>query len=200
MPAEELKIAEVIETASTGFTAQCYDLDAPPALGSLVKTSVDGVMLFAVVSHVTTASFDSGRKPIARGRDEATEDAIFKANPHLEKLIRCEVEALIVGYAENGAVRHHLPPRPARLHGFVYNCSNDEIRNFSRNPGYIPLLLAARGEVSAEEMTAAAIRRLSYAYEGDERRLFLTSSGKALAQLLSADYNRLKTILERLAV
>ena len=200
MPAEELKIAEVIETASTGFTAQCYDLSAPPALGSLVKTSVDGVMLFAVISHVTTASFEPGRKPVARGRDEETEDDIFKSNPHLEKLIRCEIQALVVGYTENGAVRHHLPPRPARLHGFVYNCSDTEIRDFSRKNGYIPLLLSAHGEVSAEEITAAAIRRLSAAYEGEERRQFLIASGKALAQLLSADYHRLKTILERLAV
>ena len=194
------KIAEVIETSSTGFTAQCYDLNAAPPLGSLVKTSVDGITVFAVVAHVSTTSLEPGRKPVARGRDEVTEDDIFKANPQLEKLLRCEIEAIIVGHQFEGEIRHYLPPRPARLHGFVYACSDDEVRDFSKKTGFITLLLSAQGEVSAEEMPAAALRRMSSSYEGEDRRRFLLIAGKALAQLLSADYNRLKTILERLSV
>ena len=200
MPNNELKIAEVIMTSSTGFTAQCYDLAAAPALGSLVKTSVDNAVIYAVVAHVSTTSLEPGRKPVARGKDEDTEEAIFKANPHLEKLMRCEVEAIIVGHDIDGEVRYHLPPRPARLHGFVYDCGTDEVKAFSQKTGFIPLLLAAQRAVSAEEITAAAIRRMSASYSGDERRQFLVTAGRALAQLLSADYNRLKTILERLAV
>jgi hypothetical protein len=193
------KLAEVIETSSTGFTAQCYDLNAAPPLGSLIKTSVDGTTVYAVVAHVSTASLEPGRKPVARGKDEVTEEDIFKANPQLEKLLRCEVEAVIVGHQIDGGIRHYLPPRPARLHGFVYACSDAEVRDFSQKTGFVTLLLSAQGEVSAEEMTAAALRRMSASYEGDERRKFLLTAGKALAQLLSADYNRLKTILERLS-
>jgi hypothetical protein len=194
------KIAEVIETASTGFTSQCYDLNAAPALGSLVRTSVDGMTVYAVVSHVSTTSLEPGRKPVARGKDEATEEDIFKANPQLEKLLRCEVTAVIVGHKNDGEVRHYLPPRPARLHGFVYGCGDGEVKAFSQKMGFVTLLLAAQGEVSAEEMTAAAIRQMSASYGDEERRGFLLTAGKALAQLLSADYNRLKTILERLDV
>ena len=199
------KRAEVIETSSTGYTAQCYDLNAAPPLGSLVKTSVDGITIFAVVAHVSTTSLEPGRKPVARGKDEVTEEDIFKANPQLEKLLRCEVNAVIVGHQTpdpvgGGEIRHYLPPRPARLHGFVYACSDGEVRDFSKKTGFITLLLSAQGEVSAEEMTAATLRRMSASYEGDERRKFLLTAGKALAQLLSADYNRLKTILERLSV
>jgi hypothetical protein len=156
--------------------------------------------VYAVVAHVSTMSLEPGRKPVARGKDELTEDDIFKANPQLEKLLRCEVTAVIVGHDIEGNIRHYLPPRPARLHGFVYACDDAEVRDFSKKTGFITLLLSAQGEVSAEEMTAAAIRRMSASYEGDGRRAFLLTAGKALAQLLSADYNRLKTILERLAV
>ncbi len=194
------RFAEIIETASTGFTAQCYDLNAAPPLGSLVKTSVDGMTVYAVVSHVSTTSLEPGRKPVARGKDEASEDDIFKANPQLEKLLRCEVTAVIVGHEAEGVIRHYLPPRPARLHGFVFGCNDAEVIAFSQMMGFVTLLLSAQGEVSPEEMTAAAIRRMSYSYGGEERRAFLLTAGKALAQLLSADYNRLKTILERLSV
>ncbi len=193
------KIAEVIETSSTGFTAQCYELNAAPPLGSLVKTSVEGMSIYAVVAHVSTTSLEPGRKPVARGKDEATEEDIFKANPQLEKLLRCEVEAVIVGHQIDGEIRHYLPPRPARLHGFVYACYDSEVRDFSKKTGFVTLLLSAQGGVSPEEMTAAALRQMSASYEGEERRKFLLTAGKALAQLLSADYNRLKTILERLS-
>ncbi|MEN8615171.1 hypothetical protein ABFB09_07830 [Dehalogenimonas sp. THU2] len=200
MPVNESKLAEVIETSSTGFTAQCYDLNAAPPLGSLVKTSIDGSTIYAVVAYVATSSLEPGRKPVARGRDEETEDAIFKANPQLEKLLRCEIEAVIVGHGIDGDIRYYLPPRPARLHGFIYGCGDEEVRSFSRKTGFVTLLLATQGAVCAEEITAAAVRRMSASYEGEDRRLFLVTAGRALAQLLSADYNRLKTILERLAV
>jgi hypothetical protein len=193
------KIAEVIETSSTGFTAQCYDLNAAPPLGSLTKTALDGITIYAIVAHVSTVSLEPGRKPVARGKDEPTEEDIFKANPQLEKLLRCEVLAVIVGHQFDGEILHYLPPRPARLHGFVYGCSDSEVKDFSKKTGFINLLLSAQGEVSAEEMTAATLRRMSASFEGDERRKFLLTAGKALAQLLSADYNRLKTILERLS-
>ncbi|AKG54345.1 hypothetical protein DGWBC_1725 [Dehalogenimonas sp. WBC-2] len=196
---KNIKIAEVIETSSTGFTAQCYDLNAAPPLGALVKTSVDGTTLYAVVAHVSTSSLEPGRKPVARGRDEETEDAIFKANPQLEKLMRCEVQAVIVGHLIDGDIRYYLSPRPARLHGFVYNCGDEEVISFGRKMGFVTLLLSAQGAVCPEEITAAAIRRMSASYQGEERRQFLVGAGKALAQLLSADYNRLKTILERLS-
>lgn len=193
------KLAEVIETSSTGFTAQCYDLNAAPPLGSLVKTSVDGATVYAVVAYVSTMSLEPGRKPVARGKDIETEEAIFQANPQLEKLLRCEVAAVIVGHQLDGEVKHYLPPRPARLHGFVYACDDAEVRAFSQRTGFITLLLSAQANVSAEEMTAAALRRIATSYKGEERRKFLVAAGRALAQLLSADYNRLKSILERLA-
>lgn len=193
------KLAEVIETSSTGFTAQCYDLNAAPPLGSLVKTSVDGATVYAVVAYVSTTSLEPGRKPVARGKGLETEAAVFQANPQLEKLLRCEVAAVIVGHQPDGEVRHYLPPRPARLHGFVYGCDDAEVRAFSQKTGFINLLLSAQTDVSPEEMTAAALRRMSASYDGEERRKFLVGAGKALAQLLAADYNRLKSILERLS-
>ncbi|MEL7562939.1 hypothetical protein [Dehalogenimonas sp. 4OHTPN] len=193
------KLAEVIETSSTGFTAQCYDLNAAPALGSLVKTSINGMTVYAVVAYVSTTSLEPGRKPVARGKNIETEEAIFQANPQLEKLLRCEVAAVIVGHQVDGEVKHYLPPRPARLHGFVYACDDAEVRAFSQKTGFINLLLSAQTNVSPEEMTAAALRRIATSYKGEERRKFLVAAGRALAQLFSADYNRLKSILERLA-
>ena len=103
---------------------------------------------------------------------------------------------MIIGHKRNGQMLHYLPPRPARLHSFVYACDRTEIKDFSSSFGFINILLTSVLEVPPEELTAAALRQMSQAH--DDKRTFLVGAGKELARLLSADYARLKVVLERL--
>ena len=73
------KIAEVIAAETSTFTAQSYELYELPPLGSLVKTG----NTYAVVCHAETAGLDTGRKPVARGRDEVSEEAYTTLLPSL---------------------------------------------------------------------------------------------------------------------
>jgi hypothetical protein len=77
------RLGEGIEASTTEFTSQSYDLyDAPP-LGTLVRCgggSETGVV-YGIVFEVATHSLDSARRPIARGRDEDSEAAIYEENP-----------------------------------------------------------------------------------------------------------------------
>lgn len=75
-----------------------------------------------MVYNATTASIEPGRRPIARGKDEATEEALYRSNPQLLKLLRSEFNALVVGHRQGDKLYHYLPPKPARIHGFVYLC------------------------------------------------------------------------------
>jgi len=74
------RVGEVIEAGSTGFIAQCYELYQLPPLGSLVKTNNEELELYAVVCNATTTGLEPGRRPIARGKDEESEEAIYKKN------------------------------------------------------------------------------------------------------------------------
>jgi hypothetical protein len=186
------KIAEVIEAGTTGFTAQCYGLYEVPPLGSLVKTGD----IYAVVAHAQTASFEPGRKPIARGKDEATEEAIYTENPQLEKLLRSEFIAAAVGHRDGDKINQYLPPAPARIHAFVYLCQPDEVRNFSRSLGFLNILVNARLDTPSDELIAATLRQMGRAQE--DGRAFLVAAGKELAGLLSSRYDQLKSILGRL--
>jgi len=190
------KIAEVIEASTTEFVAECYELYGLPPLGALVKTSDATVDLYGVVYNATTASVEPGRRPIARGKDEATEEAIYQANPQLAKLLRSEFSALVVGHGEGTVVHHYLPPNPARIHGFVYACSAEEVKNFSSSSAFLNVLLNTRVPIPVEEVAAAALRQMSQAHE-DPRR-FMVAAGKELALALGSDFNRLKVILERM--
>ena len=151
------RVGEVIESGTAGFTAQCYELYASPPLGSLVKATEETAELYAVVCNASTSGIEPGRRPIARGQDEISEEAVYTSSPQLSKLLRTEFEAVIVGYRENGNLHHYLPPRPARIHSFVYACSPEEVRKFGGSFDFLSLLLGASLEVPAEEVVAATL-------------------------------------------
>lgn len=186
------KIAEIIMAETATFTAQSYELYELPPLGSLVKACDT----YGIVCHAETAGLDTGRKPVARGKDEVTEEAVYESSPQLTKLLRSDFTAAAVGYREGDNVYQYLPPRPVKLHSFVYLCPPEEVKEFSRNPGFLNILLNAALPVPPEEIIAAALRQMAKAQP--DPRQFLVAAGKELAGLLSTDFMRLRNILGRL--
>jgi len=195
--AKELqRVGEVIEASTTGFTAQCYELYQSPPLGSLVKTREQELELYGVVYSATTSSLEPGRRAIARGKDETSEEDIYRSNPQLLKLLRSEFSALVVGYRQDDKLHHYLPPRPARIHGFVLLCPAQEVKEFSQSFGFLNILVNTNLPIATEELTAACLRQMSQAYE--DGHAFLVAAGKELAVRLGGQFNQLKAILERL--
>ncbi len=193
---EVQRVGEVIEASTAQFVAQCYELYQSPPLGSLVKTTDLPVELYAVVYNATTTGFEPGRRPIARGRDETSEEAIYQSSPQLLKLLRSEFCALVVGHKQGDKLYHYLPPKPARIHSFVYLCRPEEVKEFSQSFDFINTLINAHLPIPVEELIAACIRQMSQVYE--DRHTFLIAAGKELAILLSGDINQLKAILGRI--
>jgi hypothetical protein len=188
----ENRIAEVIEASTAQFAAQCYELYELPPLGSLVRTGD----IYGIVGHALTAGLEPGRRPIARGKDEASEEAVYESSPQLAKLLRSEFTAAAAGFKNGDKIYQYLPPQPARIHGFVYLCQPDEVKEFSQSFGFLNILANAALPIPAEELIAAALRQMSKAHE--DSRAFLVAAGKELANLLSSDFIRLKNILGRL--
>jgi len=192
MPEPSNRVGEIIEASTTQFVAQCYELYELPPLGSLVKTGD----IYGIVANAATTSLEPGRRPIARGKDEASEEEIYRASPQLLKLLRSEFSALVVGHKEGDRLCQYLPPNPARIHAFVYPCPPGEVKEFSQSFNFLNILVNTRLPVPADELIAAALRQMSQAHE--DRQAFLVSAGKELAVLLSSDFNQLKSILGRL--
>jgi hypothetical protein len=186
------KIAEVIEASTAEFTAQCYELYELPPLGSLVKTGG----IYGIVGHAETAGLEPGRRPIARGKEETSEEGVYQSSPQLLKLLRSEFTAAVAGYEDGGKIYQYLPPQPARIHGFVYLCQPEEVKEFSKNFGFLNILINSALPTPNEELISAALRQMSQAHE--DNRAFLVAGGKELANLLSSDFVKLKNILGRL--
>jgi hypothetical protein len=198
MTEQDDRAGEVIEASTTEFTAQCYELYCSPSLGCLVKTGDGSIEQYGIVYNTVTSGIEPGRRPVARGKDEASEDGIYRSSPQLLKLMRTEFSSLVAGYREEDRIFHYLPPRPARIHSFVRECGDDEIREFSRSFDFLNIIINSGISVPVEEVVAASLRRMSRVY--DEPQQFLIAAGKELAVLMGSEYNRLKSILGKIKV
>ena len=190
------RVGEVVAASTTDFVAQCYELYQSPPLGSLVKTRDESVELYGVVCGATTTSLEPGRRPIARGKDEVSEEEIYRQSPQLLKLFRSEFSALVVGHRQGDRLHHYLPPKPARIHGFVYLCPPAEVKDFSQSFDFLNILINTTLPISNDELIAAVLRQMSQAYE--DRRDFLVAAARELAILLSGQLSQLKAILGRI--
>ena len=187
------RVGEIIEASTSEFTAQSYELYQLPAFGSLVKTKDE---IYGIVYNAATAGIEPGRRPIARGKDEASEEAIYSSSPQLMKLLKSEFGALIVGHKQNDKLFHYLPPQPARLHGFVFQCSPEEVKDFSKSLSFLNILNNAHLNIPVEELIAAALRQMAAVQ--DDKHAFLVAAGKELATLLCGQYQQLRVVLGRL--
>ncbi len=184
------KVAEVVEATSTTFTAQCYTLYGAPPLGALIRAGDPPV--YAVVHNLTTAALDPGRRAVARGAEEATEDDVYRSNPQLARLLATHLEALVVGYADGDRLRQSLPPAPPRIHAFVHAPSDDEVVRFTDRLDFLRLLV--RAPVPAIDEVLGACLGLVAACHADPEG-FMVRAGQALAGELSTDVVRLNAVL-----
>jgi hypothetical protein len=195
---DNVRLGEIIESGTTQFTAQSYELYRLPPLGSLVKTKNGGIEMFGIVFNAATSSIEPGRTPIARGKDETSEEAIFLANPQLLKLLKSEFGALLVGHKYNDKLYRYLPPQPAHIHGFVYDCAPEEVKEFSQSFAFLSILINTRLPIATDELIAASLRQISLVQE--DKRTFLVAAGKELAVMLGGQYQQLRAILGRLQI
>ena len=189
------RAGEVTQACTTDFVAQCYELYKTPSLGTLVKAGE--LPVYGIVFGAETTSIEPGRRPIARGKDEASEEDIYRTSPQLTRLMRSEFSVIAVGYRQGAQLCRYLPPQPVQVHAFVYISPPEEVREFAASFDFLSLLLNnSRLQVDSGELTAAALREMSRGL--DDPHAFLVAAGKELATLLRGDYVRLRTVLGRL--
>ncbi|NJO40403.1 MAG: hypothetical protein HC769_01560 [Cyanobacteria bacterium CRU_2_1] len=207
-------IAEVIETATTEFLAQCLEPEdlsfaAMPPFGSWVKAidEESGNQIYAVVYHATTSPIDSVHR--ARALGLSLQD-LREQQPQIFAMLKTEFRAAIVGFqpspsSRNGSnssqgskteiIYQHLPPRPPQVHQAVYYCDPDEVVCFSEQVDFLRTLLQVNG-APVDALTAAAIREIYRLRHAD--RAWLVGVGRSLSILLKDDYDRLRIILSQI--
>lgn len=203
-------IAEVIETSTTEFLAQCLepdDLSFPsmPPFGSWVKAIDEetGNQIYAVVYHVTTTPIDSVHRARALG---LSLQELREQQPQIFAMLKTEFRSAIAGFQSgslpngrsatlSGTVYQYLPPRPPQVHQAVYYCEPEEIIQFSEQLDFLRTLLQV-GQAPVDALVAAAIRTIYQLRKAD--RAWLVAVGRTLSVLLKDDYDRLRLILSQI--
>ncbi len=210
-------IAEVIETSTTEFLAQCLepeDLSFPvmPPFGSWVKAYDEEAanQIYGVVYHATTSPLDSVHRARALG---LSLDELREQQPQIFAMLKTEFSVAIVGFvpmkvgrtnSKNGdgmvlgdspperqgqrTFYQHLPPRPPQVHQAVYRCDKKEVISFTEELDWLRTLLQVSG-VPTESLVAAAIREIYNLRDLD--RDWLVRAGRMVSVLLKDDYDRL---------
>jgi len=190
------RLGQIVETSSTGFTVECRELNGAPELGSLVRCDRDYGMVYGVVSGITTESLDPSRRPVARDADAQSEDEVYANNPQLRLTLATRFETLVVGYRYDGELHHYLSPLPPPVYGFVRQCDEEEIREFTESLESLAVLLNA-SNVPQDDLVAAFLRMAGATRS--EPQSFMVRAGKELAIHLIGQSPRLNGILRRLS-
>ncbi|WP_017307252.1 HAS-barrel domain-containing protein [Spirulina subsalsa] len=203
-------IAEVIETTTTEFLAQCLDpeeLNFPlmPPFGSWVKAwdEESGNKIFGIVTYATTSPIDSVHRARALG---LSLEELRSEQPQIFAMLKTEFRAALVGFetpsggnngpsSAQGAMFQYLPPRPPQIHQGVYQCDRPEIIAFTENLDFLRTLLQVKN-VPVEALVAACLRQIYQLRQCD--RPWLVKAGRALSQLLKDDYDNLRYILSQI--
>lgn len=202
-------IAEVVETATTEFLAQCLEsvnlsFPAMPPFGSWV-IAVDessGNRVYAVVYHATTSPIDSIHRARALG---LSLQELREQQPQIFAMLKTEFRAAIVGFqvrspSTNGSkhvsetIYQHLPPRPPQVHQAVFRCDPEEVIAFTEALDFLRTLLQVNG-APVDALAAATVREIYQLRKAD--RSWLVQAGRTLSALLKDDYDRLRVILSQ---
>ncbi len=208
------RCGEIVAAATTGFTAESYELDEAPPFGALLTVrapAASAVSRYYALCHgVETGSIEPGRHAVAWGRqDDDGEDDIYRRQPQLRHVLHTTFDALLVGYEPRadrpGLIAAHdravppplqrIPPSPPRLHAAVEIASPAVVAHFNRSLSYLRLLLRSAAP-NLEDLTAATIRHAYESMGADHD--FLVNAARATARLLGAEHDRIMTILELL--
>ncbi len=192
------RIGEVIEANTGGFVAEAQLLHAPPALGSVAVIRDSGIDILAIVSSAETTPRDAGRRPTARGADYQSEDEFYERHPEISRLIRTTFSTVIVAHRAEGRLYAYLPPRPPRLHAFVYPGNVQDITDLASDPLTLQNIAAARLDAT-NEFLPAAIRTLA-SVQGSTRAQedYLRETGRRLVHFMRDDMHALQTVLAKI--
>ena len=197
-----MRIGEIIESSTQGFTAGSYALLQAPVFGALVQahTPATDVRVFALVYDVRTQSREPGGRAVLRGRSyagkELHNEEIYQAHPDLSEVLQTEFMALTVGYRQGERIYQRLPAAPPPVHYSVEPCTAADLRAFGASFGYMRMVLQSP-QVPSDELIAATIRHIAEAHDAEARAYALRASRELIA-MMRDDFERLRQIVARI--
>ena len=190
-----LRVGRVLRAGTRGFAIGCAVMQPDiPSFGSFVRAEglAPGSAIYGLIYDVSVED-----DPFVRQFISADPPEEVVRDQRENRQVPIEVSVLAVGCRDGQGIRHCLPAQPPVTLDWLYQCNDEEIRDFTARFHYFRLVLEAR-EVPADELLAASLRVAAAARQEHERESFLIEAGRELARLLAGDPVRLEGLLHRL--
>lgn len=108
-----------------------------------------------------------------------------------------EFSAIAVGYRSDSRYIQSLPPQPPMSFAPVVAMTEEEIRTFTENLAFLPILFDA-SQIPSADLAAACLRLAADLHPENRRRAFLIEAGRAAASWLGDDLTRTERLLSML--
>ncbi len=188
-----MAFAEVIESGLHSWRAQCWDQETIPAYGSVVTIDCGSRKLFGLVHDSTIGSHDTHRMVFTY---QKTQEELQRDHPHIFEFLQTTFRCITLGYQEEGILYYQLPAEPPKIHSFVSQATDEELKQFFAHTQYChTLFLHAQTIFSLDDLLLALLKELSQ--KGILTQDNLSQFIETFSLLTANDYRRLKLFLQR---
>jgi hypothetical protein len=195
---DKLEIGKLLRAGTAGFVVGCRvsQLDAP-IFGGLVRVPLGkNYQVYGIITDIHIDDDGIVRQLVTA---DNVDPAIIADN-RINRNVPVEISVLTVGHQEEGRISHLLPTRPPLSLDVIYQCSPDELRQFTTAGrfGYFRHLLRAK-DLPLSEILAAHIKQATEAHRLVGETDFNLKATKEIITLLRDDYQTLMAVLGALS-
>jgi hypothetical protein len=189
----QIEIGRLLRAGTTGFIAGCRVSQLTvPAFGALVRAPLgDGYQVYGLIHDIHIDDDGLVRQLVTA---DNVSDEVMKDNRE-RRIVPVEMSVLAVGYEQDGAIFHLLPPRPPLSLDVIYLCDDKELAKFTSAGrfGYFRHILRAT-DVPIGEVLSAHLGQAEKAH-GKNSAAWKENAVKELITLLRDDYPTLMSVL-----
>ncbi len=190
----EIEIGRLLRAGTTGFVVGCRANQADaPSFGALVRVpQAAGYQIYGLITDIHIDD-DGLVRQLVTASD--VEESIINDN-RLNRNVPLEMSVLAIGFRENGAIFHLLPPRPPLSLDLIYQCEDEEIVEFTSAGrfGYFRHVLRAQ-DLPVGELLAAHLKQAQAAHLKLGSPDWTQAATRELITLLRDDYPTLMSVL-----
>lgn len=193
-----IEIGRLLRAGTTGFVAGCrVSQIETPSFGALVRAPLQpGYQVYGLIHNIHIDDDGLVRQLVTT---EEIDPAVIADN-RVNRNVPIEMSVLAIGYQQDGAISHLLPPRPALSLDAIYLCDDQEVRDFTSRGrfGYFRHILRA-GEVPVGDLLAAHINQVQAVQSAAGNGSWAVEATQELIVLLRDDYATLMSVISTLA-
>lgn len=195
---EKFEIGRLLRAGTTGFVVGCRvsQLESP-LFGGLVRVPLGAdYQVYGIIYDIHIDDDGIVRQLVTA---DSIDDGIIADN-RINRNVPVEISVLTLGYQQNGGIRHLLPPRPPLSLDVIYQCSSEELRQFTSTGrfGYFRHILRAV-DAPVGELLASHLEQANTAHLEIHNAEWIQDATQELIILLRDDYPTLMAVLGALS-